>query len=61
MTDPIKGWSQDDISDLKQCAARGITIEAAVVLLDRSLLEISQKAAEMGLSLQFASREHLAR
>lgn len=54
-------WSKDDISDLKNCAARGITLEGAVILLGRSLLEISQKAAEIGLNLPFASREHLAR
>lgn len=61
MPDQNKVWSELDIADLKNCAQRGITLEGAATLLGRDLLEVAQKAEEIGVSLQLASRDHLPR
>ena len=61
MSGQSKDWSELDIADLKNCAQRGITLEGASTLLGRDLLEVAQKAEQMGLTLQLASRDHLPR
>jgi hypothetical protein len=61
MSDQGKDWSDLDIADLRNCAQRGITLEGAATLLGRDLLEVAQKAEEIGLTLPLASRDHLPR
>jgi len=51
-----RAWSAQDISDLRQCEARGITLDSAAVLLNRDLLDVAKKAAELGVILQPAYR-----
>jgi hypothetical protein len=36
-----KDWTAVELSDLKQCAKMGLTLEAATVLLGRDLLEVA--------------------
>jgi hypothetical protein len=51
-----KIWSDVDLSDLRNCADRGITLEGAAVLLGRDLLEVAQKAEELRVKLPLAPR-----
>ena len=59
MPDSNKDWSDIDLSDLKQCAKSGITLDGAAVLLGRDLIDVAKKAEELGLRLPPASREIL--
>jgi hypothetical protein len=61
MSERGRDWSELDVSDLKNCAKRGITLEGAATLLGRDLLEVARKAEEIGLALQLANREYLPR
>jgi hypothetical protein len=51
-----RAWSAQDISDLRQCETRGITLDGAAVLLNRDLLDVAKKAVELGVTLQPAYR-----
>ena len=59
MSDRSKEWSELDIADLKSCAQRGITLEGAATLLGRDVLDVAQKAEQIGVALPLASRDHL--
>ena len=56
-----KDWSQLELSDLRSCAERGLTLEGASAVLSRDVLDVARKAKELGITLLPADRGHLPR
>jgi len=48
-------WSTLEVSDLENCARRGITLEGSATLLKRPAQDVAKKAKELGVVLKPAS------
>jgi allophanate hydrolase subunit 2 len=53
--DEREDWSALEVSDLKNCARLGISLEGSATLLQRSTQEVAKKAQELGVVLVPAS------
>ena len=55
--DEREAWSALEVSDLKNCAKLGITLEGSATLLNRPTQVVTKKAEELGVVLKPASAD----